>query len=109
MLTSLTSCVCLYMCMLRVCADYCPGAAGSCGINASTLYDVYVMAQDFETPTPNIQTVPTERVLNTSDTSGSFTCTAGIFTSMLKPDIVPVGTSPGLPSSQLYGNWTATR
>ncbi len=87
----------------------CHAAAGSCGITANTLYDVYLVAQDFATPIPNLQATPTERLLNTSDTSGDFSCTAGIFTSKLKPDIVPVGSSPGLPTSQLYGNWSATR
>ncbi|DBB14474.1 TPA: hypothetical protein ACH3X3_004761 [Trebouxia sp. C0006] len=85
-----------------------PFSSGSCGITANTLYDVYLVAQDFITPTPNLQTSPTQGLLNTSDTSGDFSCTAGIFTSMLKPDIVPVGSSPGLPTSQLYGNWSAT-
>ena len=89
--------------------DRCYDTAGSCGITEGTLYDVYVVAQDFVTPTPNLQTVPTERTLDTSDSTTAFTCTAGIFTSNLKPDIVPVSSSPGLPTSQLYGNWTATR
>lgn len=89
-------------------ADHCYDTAGSCGLTEGTIYDVYVVAQDFVTPTPNLQTVPTERTLDTSD-SATFTCTAGIFTSNLKPDIVPVSGSPGLPTSQLYGNWTATR
>ncbi|DBA74581.1 TPA: hypothetical protein ACH3X2_009453 [Trebouxia sp. C0005] len=85
-----------------------PFSSGSCDITANTLYDVYLVAQDFVTPTPNLQTSPTQGLLNTSDTSGDFSCTAGIFTSMLKPDIVPLGATPGLPTSQLYGNWSAT-
>ena len=94
---------------VSTCINNCHAAAGSCGITANTLYDVYLVAQDFIAPTPNLQTSPTQGLLNTSDTSGDFSCTAGIFTSMLKPDIVPVGSSPGLPTSQLYGNWSATR
>ena len=84
-------------------------SAGACGIAPSTLYDVYVVAQDFATPTPNLQAVPIEKLLNTSDTSGGFNCTAGAFVSKLRPNIVPATNSPGLPASQLYGNWTATR
>lgn len=95
--------------MVSTCIDSCHAAAGSCDITANTLYDVYLVAQDFVTPTPNLQTSPTQGLLNTSDTSGDFSCTAGIFTSMLKPDIVPLGATPGLPTSQLYGNWSATR
>ena len=83
--------------------------AGSCGITASTLYNVYVVAQDFVVPTPNLQTVPQFRLLDTSDASGGFTCTAGQFAARLKPDILPVSSSPGLPVSQLYGNWSAAR
>ena len=93
----------------KTCINSCHAAAGSCGITANTLYDVYLVAQDFITPIPNLQTSPTQGLLNTSDTSGDFSCTAGIFTSMLKPDIVPVASSPGLPTSQLYGNWSTTR
>ncbi|KAL0035306.1 hypothetical protein WJX77_000193 [Trebouxia sp. C0004] len=85
-----------------------PFASGSCGITANTLYDVYLVAQDFIAPIPNLQTTPTQGLLNTSDTSGDFSCTAGIFMSQLKPDIVPVGSTPGLPTSRLYGNWSAT-
>lgn len=81
--------------------------AGACGITAATLYNVYLVAQDFISP-PNLQATPRQRPLNTSDTTGGFTCTAGIFTSHLKPDIVPVGASPGLPVSPLYGNVTAS-
>ena len=94
---------------VSTCINSCHAAAGSCGITANTMYDVYLVAQDFITPTPNLQTSPTQGLLNTSDTSGDFSCTAGIFTSMLKPYIVPVGSSPGSPTSQLYGNWSATR
>lgn len=83
--------------------------AGACGITAGTEYNVYVVAQDFVTPTPNLQSSPRQRVLNTSDTTGGFTCAAGAFTSKLRPDIVPVGNSPGLAASRLYGNWQATR
>lgn len=83
--------------------------AGSCGIAAGTVYNVYAVAQDFVVPTPNLQKVPELRVLDTSDTSGGFTCTAGQFASRLKPDITPVTPGPGLPVSQLYGNWAAAR
>ena len=84
-------------------------STGACGITANTLYNVYLVAQDFVVPTPNIQAEVSLVPLDTSDTSGGFTCSAGQFASRLRPDIVPVGASPGLPASRLYGNWTATR
>lgn len=71
------------------------------------MYNVYLVAQDFVTPVPNIRREI--GTLDTSDTSGNFTCSDGQFASRLRPDIVPVGSSPGFPASQLYGNWTYTR
>ena len=73
------------------------------------MYNVYVVAQDFMLPTPNLQKVPELRVLDTSDASDGFTCTAGQFASRLKPDITSVSPGPGFPVSRLYGNWAAAR
>lgn len=82
---------------------------GACGILANTSYQVWFVAEDYITPTPNLQPSPTLAMLNTSDPSnGGFTCNAPTFTQQLRPNIALSSSSPGFPTGQYYaGNGSA--
>ena len=82
--------------------------AGSCGITQGTVYNVYLVAQDFVSP-PNLQTAPSLRVLNSSSASSAFTCSPSTFTQQLRPTLAPAISSPGLPVGQFYSDGTGDK
>ena len=86
--------------------QYCP--AGSCGITQGTVYNVYLVAQDFVFP-PNLQTAPSLRVLNSSSASSAFTCSPSTFTQQLRPTLTTTSSSPGLPVGQFYSDGTGDK